>query len=112
MWRALVEQGEALVTTNYILIETIALVQHRLGLEALRVLTDDILPTLQVHWIGQQDHAAALAALLVAARRRLSFVDCSSFETMRRLGISAVFGFDRHFAEQGFQLLPRPAAGS
>jgi predicted nucleic acid-binding protein len=33
-------------------------------------------------------------------------VDCTSFELMRRLGLRAVFTFDRHIAGQGFTCLP------
>ena len=47
-----------------------------------------------------------MEALLVVNHRKLSLVDCASFETMRRLGIQKVFTFDRHFADQGFQVLP------
>ena len=39
-------------------------------------------------------------------RRRLSLVDCVSFEFMRRQGISDVLGLDRHFEEAGYRLLP------
>jgi predicted nucleic acid-binding protein len=43
---------------------------------------------------------------LTSARRRLSLVDCTSFEVMRRLGITSAFAIDRHFVEQGFEVLP------
>lgn len=45
-------------------------------------------------------------ALLAASRRKLSLVDCVSFEIMRTLGIKTVFAFDLHFAEQGFKSIP------
>ena len=38
--------------------------------------------------------------------RQLSLVDCTSFVVMRQIGIDDVFAFDRHFAEQGFTVLP------
>ncbi len=47
-----------------------------------------------------------MATLLIAARRQLSLVDCASFDAMRRLGITTVFTFDKHFAEQGFAQVP------
>ncbi len=34
-------------------------------------------------------------------------IDCISFATMESLGIRDVFGFDRHFIQYGFQLLPK-----
>ena len=105
VWKDLIEQETSLVCTNYVLVEAFALIQHRLGISAVRTLDDDIVPMLNVHWMTEADHQAGLAALLTAANRRLSLVDCASFETMRSLGIQAAFAFDRHFEEQGFILL-------
>ena len=42
----LLERDERLVTTSYVLVETFALVQNRLGMEAVRVLADDAGPSL------------------------------------------------------------------
>jgi len=94
-----------LLTSNYVLVESFALVQARLGVDAVRTLHDAVLPVVSVRWVSEEDHATAVSALLAAARRRLSLVDCCSFEMMRRLGVQRAFAFDRHFAEQGFELL-------
>jgi predicted nucleic acid-binding protein len=95
-----------LVTSNYILVETFALVQARLGLAAVRDLNDAMLPAVSVRWVTEQDHAAAVSAVLASNRRSLSLVDCTSFQLMRRIGIGRAFAFDQHFGEQGFQILP------
>jgi len=50
-------------------------------------------------------YGAGVAALLTAGRRQLSLVDCVSFLTMRRLNLKMAFAFDRHFTEQGFEVL-------
>jgi uncharacterized protein len=94
-----------LVTHNYVLIECAALVQRRLGIAALRSLVQDFQPLLEVEWVTEAQHRAATEALLAAGRKRLSLVDCVSFQTMRALGIRRVFCFDEHFAEQGFEVL-------
>jgi predicted nucleic acid-binding protein len=104
-WEKLLESEARLVTTNYVLVETSALVQHRFSIEALRAFVHEVLPALEIEWVAADDHAAALAAVLASDRRHLSLVDCTSFEVMRRLGISRAFAFDRHFAELGFHLL-------
>ena len=49
-------------------------------------------------------------ALLAASRRKVSLVDCMSFEVMRRYGIRSAFAFDPHFSEQDFLLIPSPTA--
>ncbi len=105
-WRGLIEADEEMVVTNYVLVETFALVQGRLGLKALRTLQQDIVPMLHVAWMSEEGHDAAVTALLTAARRRLSLVDCASFDTMRRSGLTRAFAFDRHFGEQGFEQIP------
>lgn len=105
VWRRALSGGERLVTTNYVLAEASALVQHRLGLAALRTLGADVVPALAIEWVTPAIHDAAASAVLAAGRRRLSLVDCVSFHVMRLLGIRAAFAYDRHFAEQGFELL-------
>ncbi len=105
-WERLVNSDDNLACTSYVLVETFALVQNRLGLDAVRTFNEAIVPLLQIEWIDSQAHNRGVTALLIAARRRLSLVDCVSFEAMRRLGISTAFTFDQHFREQGFTCIP------
>jgi predicted nucleic acid-binding protein len=85
---------------------TTALVQHRLGMSAVRALCADMLPALEVHWITEVDHLQSQNALLAAGRRALSLVDCSSFHVMRTRRMTTAFAFDSHFREQGFEVAP------
>ena len=101
-WRALIERGEPLVTSSYVVVETVALVQSRHGFEAARRLVEDVLPVFDVVWVDEALHATAASAWLAAARRSLSLVDCVSFAAMRLRGLRQVFAFDAHFNEQGF----------
>src|SRR5258705_13764721 len=78
-WVRLLEKPNILVTTNYVLVKTCALAQHRLGIAAVRAIHDDILPVLTVVWMDENLHRLASTALLAAGRRKLSLVDCSSF---------------------------------
>ena len=105
--RAIVDE-RALFTSNYVLVESFALVQRRLGLEALRALADVLVPMLRPLWIDEALHAAAVASLFAAGRRKLSLVDCTSFELMRRHGLTEALALDDDFARQGFRLLPAP----
>jgi uncharacterized protein len=105
-WAKLLQSDSFLVTSNYILLETLALIQTRLGMEAVRVFQEDIVPLLNIHWIDAPVHAAATSALLATGRKQLSLVDCSSFEIMRRGGIRKAFTLDRHFKEYGFEAIP------
>jgi predicted nucleic acid-binding protein len=77
--------------------------QSRLGLEAVRGFQEDILPLINIEWVSAETHKSGVSALLAASRRKLSLVDCVSFEIMRTLGIKNFFAFDPHFAEQVFK---------
>lgn len=103
---ALLSEDEAIVTTNYVLVETFALVQARLGMDAVRALADRLLPAIRTVWVTEDDHRGAVQALLSADRRDLSLVDCTSFLVMRRLGLRSAFAFDDDFRTQGFEPLP------
>lgn len=105
-WEATLAGGNVLFTNNYVLVECFALVQGRLGLEFVRALQSSIVPFLQIDWIDEQQHNSSVNDVFAANRRQLSLVDCSCFESMRRLGIETVFTFDEHFQEQGFRLIP------
>lgn len=108
IWRQLLAENASLVTTNYVIVETTALVQHRLGMVAAQDFHDAVVPLFVVEWVNEQIHRAGVAALLTAHRRQFSLVDCVSFEVCRRLAVQQVFAFDNHFVEQGFTLLAPP----
>jgi uncharacterized protein len=105
-WIRLIDSGSICTTSNYVIVETYALLQNRLGLNAVRVFQEDLIPILLVEWVDTEVHKAAVSALLAASKRKLSLVDCSSFEIIRKMGIKSVFAFDPHFKEQGFSCLP------
>ena len=103
--RWLRQNREPLITTDYVLAETATLIRmrdktargHRL---AVRV-TSSILR--QQTAILQNVSAADLQRALEIFRRYsdhlFSFVDCTSFAVMERLGITHAFAFDSHFDE-------------
>jgi predicted nucleic acid-binding protein len=106
LWKTILPRGDVLVSHNYILVETSALILRRLGMEAIRVFEQDIIPILRVIWVTEDIHRAAVSAHLMADRRSLSLVDCVSFEVMRRTGIRKAFAFDRHFRDFGYEVDP------
>jgi predicted nucleic acid-binding protein len=106
IWSDVLNPENTLITSNYVIVESFALIQHRLGLEAVRGFHEDMLPLINIEWIDAEIHKFGVSALLAASRRKLSLVDCVSFETMRTLGIKTVFAFDPHFVELGFKCIP------
>jgi predicted nucleic acid-binding protein len=105
-WTILLKNGNTLITNNYVLVETFSLIQHRLGIEAVRGFQNDILPLVNIEFVDSELHRSGVSALLSASRRNLSLVDCVSFEMMRTLETRTAFAFDPHFKEQGFHILP------
>jgi uncharacterized protein len=105
-WKKLFTQGVQMQTSNYVVVESIALIQARNGLASVKTLVDDFLPIIEIVWLDEKVHDVATQHVLAANRRNLSLVDCSSFETMRCLGITTAFTFDEHFKEQEFQVIP------
>ena len=108
-WARLLTDEEELVSTNYVLVETFALVQRRLGMEAVKTLQADIVPVLKVEWIDAFKHSSAINNLLAAGNRQVSLVDWISFGIMQRLGIQTAFAFDQDFKTQGFACIPSEA---
>lgn len=102
---SLLPSEQVLICSNYVVLESFALIQRRLGIQALRALLEDILPLINVEWVDETTHLAGVTALLAAFDRKLSLVDATSFVLMRKLGIKDSFTYDKHFIEEGFNCL-------
>lgn len=104
-WREARDRGDVLMATNYVLLETGAIVQSRLGTGAVRTLHEDVVPAVGVHWVSPDEHDDAFREVSVSQRRAVSIVDRVSFLVMRRMGIARALTFDPHFADEGFELV-------
>ena len=94
-------ESHALLTHSYILVESAAVLQSRLGLKsALAFLSDS--RNFTVHWVTPGDHAEAAEMLSRRDRRKLSLVDCMSFVVMRKYGVTLALAYDSDFEAEGF----------
>jgi len=105
-WGEILSSETSISTSNYVILETIALLQGRFGMEALRLFESDVLAVVDIAWVDEAVHQRGLSALLAADRRDLSLVDCTSFEIIRQTGQDEIFTFDPHFRQQGFKVIP------
>ena len=105
-FRGLAESGRRLVTSNYVLLETTALLQNRFGLQAVRDLESGIVPLFEIRWVSDAQHRQALERLFRMDRRGVSLVDCSSFHLMDTEGIREALSLDSDFSTEGFTVLP------
>jgi predicted nucleic acid-binding protein len=111
-FRSLLDAGERLVTHNYVVVESCALVQRRLGALGVRSLLDDVLPVIEIRFVDEPIHRMAAAAMLGSVSRAVSLVDWTSFVLMREQGIEQAFAFDADFGQQGFTTAPGPVPGA
>ncbi len=93
-----------LLTSSYVILETVALLQRRVSLAAVSDFQMKIQPLLDVIWVDAEWHAKAMQRLLARADRALSLVDCLSFEIMEARGLTTAYTFDKHFEENGFTI--------
>jgi uncharacterized protein len=106
VWRGLLASDAPLHTSSYVLVELQALLQRRLGVDAVDALTTYVTPFANIAWVDERVHAQATAAVLGARKRDVSLVDHASFIIMRKLGIRTALATDERFAQQGFNVLP------
>ena len=99
------DQDAGLVTSSFVVLETVTLLQARVGVAAVRIFHRDVLPLLNVAWIDEDLLHRAMSALLASSQRRISLTDWSSITLMRDRGIVHAFAFDDDFARQGFELV-------
>ena len=104
LWKRFLDRGYELKTNNYVTIETMALLQNRLGFEAADLWARDVLGIVETLWIDEVLHNLAFEIWLSLGRRNLSLVDCASFVVMRHGKVEKVFGFDKHFTDRGFEV--------
>lgn len=106
IWNMLLDDDQIKMHTNsFVLVESYALIQNRLGFDAVKTFYKDMNPVLVIHWVEKHIFEKSILPLLSANRKKISLVDCTSFITMLTVNINKVFTFDRHFKEQGFEML-------
>ncbi len=95
-----------LVTTDYVLDETLTLIQSRIDHTTAVDFLDAIerSSSLDLVFVAPADYYKALDLFRQRADKRWSFTDCTSFTVMARLGLERALAFDNHFQQAGFQL--------
>ncbi len=104
-WRKLLDSRCRLVTTNYVVWDTLGLLQRRIGFDAASLWHRDILGIIDVKWIDADIYQRAYELWLHLGKNRLGMVDCVSFVAMRQTLIERAFCFKSHFLNYGFALV-------
>lgn len=101
------------LTHNYIIAEYVALANAR-GFPRFPVLNFvvDLLssPDVETVWVDELIHQAAVKLLILRPDKTYSLCDAVSFILMRQRSVSDALTTDRHFEQEGFVRLLKPAS--
>ena len=102
------EAAQTLVTTDFVVDETLTLVRLRLGLRAVERWWHqvDVSPRLRWERIDSDRFEKARQLFFQYRDKDFSFTDCTSFVVMREIRLTHAITTDRHFRQAGFQVLP------
>ena len=105
---AALEAGRTLITTDFVVDETLTLIRFRLGLAAANAWWQQIDGSVRLRWERiENDRFERARNLFFQYRDKdLSFTNCTSFAIMRELRLTTVITTDRHFRQVGFDVLP------
>lgn len=98
------EHAAQLISSSFVLVETIALLQRRIGLDAVQDFNVRIVPLLDIIWVNAEWYTRALQRLSSQRKRDLSLVDCLSFEIMEARAVTLAYTYNKHFEENGFTI--------
>jgi predicted nucleic acid-binding protein len=98
--------AQALVTSSYVVHESWALIQARLGWDAVEDFLQELVPRCRIVWVDERLHSLGAARARQARERRLSLTECVSFEVMLAERCRKFLGDDQHFIKAGFQPIP------
>lgn len=105
---ATLEAGHILITTDFVVDETLMLIRFRLGLAAANAWWQQIDGSARLRWERVENDRFERARHLFFQYRDkdLSFTDCTSFAVMQELKLKIVITTDRRFHQMGFDVLP------
>lgn len=102
------EEGNVLVTTDYVVDETLTLIRLRLGIGAAASWWSQVEASSRVRWewIGVTRAEKARKVFFRHRDKSYSFTDCTSLVVMQELRLTQALTTDRHFRQMGFEVLP------
>jgi predicted nucleic acid-binding protein len=107
---AALQAGHSLVTSDFVVDETLTLIRFRLGLAAAERWWHQVDSSPRLRWERVESDRFERARVLFFQYhdKDFSFTDCTSFAIMRELRLTHALTTDGHFRQMGFQLLSAP----
>jgi predicted nucleic acid-binding protein len=100
--------GGSMVTTDYVIDETLTLIKVRIGLDATETWWHqcEASSRLRIECIDVMRAEKARSRFFRSRDKAFSFTDCTSFVVMQELRIHVALTLDHHFRQAGFAVLP------
>jgi uncharacterized protein len=100
------KQKIELITSEYIVDESITIIRYRVSHKAAVVFGDSLMNStiVTVADITEEERFRAWMLFKKYDDKELSFTDCTSFALMNKLKLRKAFAFDDHFKQIGFEL--------
>jgi predicted nucleic acid-binding protein len=101
--------GGTLVSSDFVMDETLTLVRARLGIDAAERWWEQVdgSPRVLWEWIDANRAEKARAWFFRWRDKAFSFTDCTSFVVMKERRLRSALTSDRHFVLAGFEMVPR-----
>lgn len=108
-WNDLITSLPPLITTSYILNETVTFFNSRKIHSKAVEIGNDILQSPSIRFIHIDEHLFNEGWLYFKKHddKSYSLTDCISFVVMSRFGIRTALTFDEHFTQAGFERVPK-----
>lgn len=105
------ERGGLLLSTDYVMDETLTLLRVRLSLDAAESWWETVRgsPRLVWEWIDATRAEKARAWYFRWRDKAFSFTDCTSFVVMKERRLRSALTADEHFRHAGFEVRPTQA---
>ena len=102
------EHQGLLITSDYVIDETLTLLRLRLGLNAAEQWWHALAASKRVvrELIQEEREERARHIFFRHRNKNFSFTDCTSFALMRELRIREALTTDKHFRQAGFEMFP------
>lgn len=109
IYRRVRQQGQRIITTNYILTELVALLTHPLRTPRPKIVAFiegvKASPYVEIVHVDPRLDTQAWQLLTQRVDKAWSLVDCSSFVVMQQRDLVEAFTTDHHFEQAGFVCL-------
>ncbi|MBI2908666.1 MAG: type II toxin-antitoxin system VapC family toxin [Chloroflexi bacterium] len=104
LYQALIDREDELLTTSYTLVESAALIVHRLGFIPFQALVDSIQPAVRIVWVDRLVHSLAWEKMVARKGNGLSLVDWTTAVVAQKYN-ALVFAFDEDFDREGLPVI-------